>query len=171
MGVDVRRAGSGNIGATNVARTVGASAGLITLLVDVAKGALPLLVAVATGASSATLSLAAFSAVLGHVFSVFTRLRGGKGVATAAGAFLILSPGALAVALIVFGLVAAVWRRVSLASISACTALPLALLVLAEPGAEIAAGVATAVLVLFTHRENIRRLVAGTEPRFEPRRP
>lgn len=167
MGIDVRNAGSGNSGATNVARTVGAGAGALTLLVDVAKGALPLLVGVAVGASPIALSLAAVSAVLGHVFSLFTFFRGGKGVATAAGAFLVLTPTALAVAVAVFALIAFSSRRVSLASIVAVVSLPLTLSILGQHGPELAAGAVTALLVLTTHRDNIRRLLAGGEPPFE----
>ena len=170
MGVDVRGAGSGNIGATNVARTVGARAGLVTLVADVAKGALPLLVGRAAGAGPAGLSLAAVAAVLGHVFPVFAHFRGGKGVATAAGAFLVLAASALAGAFLVFAALAAASRRVSLASIGAVLALPVLLAIKGAPVPILAAAAATAVVVVAKHRENLARLAAGTEPRFQIRR-
>ena len=167
LGIDVRRAGSGNIGATNVARTAGALPGLITLLVDVCKGALPVASALALDSGPAVPSIAAVGAVLGHVFSLFTSFRGGKGVATAAGAFLVLAPAALGLALIVFAILAAASRRVSLASIGAAASLPVALAVLGNRGPELLAAIVIAALVAFTHRANVQRLLAGTEAPFE----
>jgi glycerol-3-phosphate acyltransferase PlsY len=162
----VRRAGSGNVGATNVARTAGAIPGLITLVLDVGKGAIPVASAIALGVDETVVSLAAFAAVLGHVFSLFTSLRGGKGVATAAGAFLVLAPAALGIALVAFAIVVAASRRVSLASIGAAAALPIALAAMGDRGPSLLAAVAVAALIAFTHRENVRRLIAGTEPAF-----
>jgi glycerol-3-phosphate acyltransferase PlsY len=170
LGIDVRAAGSGNIGATNVARTVGTRAGLITLAADLAKGAIPVLGAIALGATPAGCAAAAVAAVLGHVFPLFAGFRGGKGVATAAGAFAVLAPAALAIASLVFAAVAATSRRVSLASVSAVLALPLAVLALAGDRAALFASIAVAVVVTAKHRENLQRLAAGTEPAFQLRK-
>ena len=163
----MRSAGSGNVGATNVARTAGALPGLITLLLDVCKGAFPVALALALDTGPAVPAMAAVGAILGHVFSLFTSFRGGKGVATAAGAFLVLAPAALGLALIVFGLIAAASHRISLASICAAASLPVALALLGNRGPELFAATAIAALVAFTHRANVQRLLAGTEAPFE----
>ncbi len=169
MGVDVRASGSGNIGATNVARTVGLRFGLATLLVDVAKGAIPVLAGASLGAAPAGLAMVGVCAVLGHVFSFFVRFRGGKGVATAAGVFLVLSPLALAGACAVFALVAVVSRIVSLASLCAGLALPILIAFYSRAGPQLWAAIVVAALLVFTHRDNLRRIVAGAEPRFRAR--
>jgi len=166
-GVDVRKEGSGNIGATNLYRTVGRKVGVMTLAGDCLKGLLPVL---AVKYSSLPLEYAAWvglAAFCGHVFSVFLKFRGGKGVATALGVFLALSPLALAIALGVFILVMLVWRYVSLGSISAAAVMPIAVWLL---GGGRVMGVVTmivAVIVIIRHTENIRRLAAGTESRFK----
>jgi acyl phosphate:glycerol-3-phosphate acyltransferase len=164
--LDVRAHGSGNVGATNVARTLGARLGLITLLADMSKGALPVAVAIAFGAAPGGAALTAAAAVIGHVFSVFQRFRGGKGVATASGSFLVLSPAATAIAALVFAVVVRRTRLVSLASLLAVGTLPVAVAVLKgfQPAFWLALFVAA--LIAATHRENLRRLTAGTEPRF-----
>jgi glycerol-3-phosphate acyltransferase PlsY len=170
-GIDVRAAGSGNIGATNVARTAGAWLGLITLAVDISKGFLPVIVARSISESALLPALAAVAAFLGHIFSIFARFRGGKGVATAAGAFLALSPAVLGGAAAVFAFTAWRSRIVSLASLAGSAALPLFSLVFGAPAAVSCAAAVMAVVIAATHRENIRRLRAGTEPRFSARGP
>lgn len=166
-GIDVRKEGSGNIGATNLYRTVGRKVGVITLAGDCLKGMLPVL---AVKYSSLPLEYAAWvglAAFCGHVFSVFLKFRGGKGVATALGVFLALSPLAVAIALGVFVVMMLVWRYVSLGSISAAAVMPIAVWAL---GGGRVVGVVTmivAVIVIFRHTENIRRLAAGTENRFK----
>ncbi len=170
MGVDVRSEGSGNIGATNVARTVGARLGLLTLGLDIAKGALPPLIASALGAAPAGIALVGLATVLGHVYSIFSAFRGGKGVATAAGMFLVLAPGALGVALIAFAFAAAVSRRASVASLSAVASLPIALAAGGDTGPRFWVAVIVAALIFAAHRDNLRRLLAGTEPPFSLRR-
>jgi glycerol-3-phosphate acyltransferase PlsY len=166
-GIDVRKEGSGNIGATNLYRTVGRKVGVMTLIGDCLKGLLPVLAVKYSslpGEYAAWVGLAAFC---GHVFSVFLKFKGGKGVATALGVFLALSPLAVAVALGVFVLLMLIWRYVSLGSISAAAVMPLAVWVLGEGRVVGFVTMIVAVIVIFRHTENIRRLVAGTENRFK----
>lgn len=166
-GIDVRKEGSGNIGATNLYRTVGRKVGLMTLAGDCLKGMLPVL---AVKFSSLPVEYAAWvglAAFCGHVFSIFLRFRGGKGVATALGVFLALSPVAVAIALGVFLLLMLVWRYVSLGSISAAAVMPIAVWALGDGRVTGVVTMIVAVIVIFRHTENIRRLVAGTESRFK----
>jgi glycerol-3-phosphate acyltransferase PlsY len=173
---DVRKAGSGNIGATNVARVAGPVAGVLTLVFDVAKGATAVLLAERFTNSSATwMMVAGLAAFVGHCFPVWLRFRGGKGVATAAGVFLVLCPLAVLGSLIVFILVVAFWRYISLGSISAATAMPLLIYFLWAPGhapppAVILGTLASAILIIYKHDANIQRLVQGEEPKFSFRR-
>jgi glycerol-3-phosphate acyltransferase PlsY len=171
-GGDVRKAGSGNIGATNVARVAGPLPGILTLLFDIAKGAAAVWLAARLSNDSATwMVIAALAALAGHCFPVWLNFRGGKGVATAAGAFLMLSPLALLGSVILFALVVAFWRYVSLASICAAAFLPLLLYFLwaphhAPPLAVTSGALAAAVLIIYKHDANIQRLVQGEEPKF-----
>lgn len=172
-GGDIRFQGSGNIGATNVARTSGWSAGAATLLLDAAKGFLAVwLTAHFTGGNIRIMMFAGLAAILGHVFPVWLKFEGGKGVATALGVFLAICWTALAASVVLFLLVAIFYRYVSLASISAAASLPLLVYLLYAPGhaPPTAVSVCTllaAVVVIVKHRGNIERLMAGTEPRFE----
>ena len=166
-GIDVRKEGSGNIGATNLYRTVGRKVGVMTLFGDCLKGLLPVLAVKYSTLPHEYAAWVGLAAFCGHVFSVFLKFRGGKGVATALGVFLALSPLAVAVALGVFGVLMLVWRYVSLGSIGAAAVMPIA--VWALEGGRVM-GVVTmivAVIVIFRHTENIRRLAAGTESRFK----
>ena len=165
-GIDVRRAGSGTIGATNVARTAGARLGIATLLADVAKGALPVVAARALGAAPAVGAAAGLAAFLGHVFPVTLGFAGGKGVATGLGALVVLNPVAAASAAGVFALVLAGSGYVSLASMLAAIAAPLVLAVAGAPRPTLAVGSIMAIVILARHRDNVRRLLAGTEPRL-----
>jgi acyl phosphate:glycerol-3-phosphate acyltransferase len=171
-GTDVRKAGSGNIGATNVARSAGLGAGILTLLLDAAKGALPVWVARHYFPDHASFQiLAALAALAGHCFPVWLKFRGGKGVATAAGVFAILCPVAALGAVLIFALVVAFWRYVSLASVSAAAAMPLLVYFLwaphyAPPISVTAGSLAAALLIVYKHDANLQRLVEGTEPRF-----
>jgi glycerol-3-phosphate acyltransferase PlsY len=171
-GGDVRKAGSGNIGATNVARVAGTVPALLTLLFDFAKGAVPVLLAGRiTGGSAAWMVSAALAAIVGHCFPIWLKFRGGKGVATAAGAFLVLCPPALLGSVILFLIVLFFWRYVSLASISAATAMPLLIYLLwaphhAPPMIVTFGALAAAVIIVYKHDANIQRLVQGEEPKF-----
>ena len=171
-GTDVRKEGSGNIGATNVARVVGPLAGIATLILDVAKGAGAVLAAERLTKDSATwMMLAGLAALVGHCYPVWLRFKGGKGVATAAGVFLVLSPWAFLCAAILFVLVVAFWGYVSLGSISAAAAMPLLLYFFwaphhATPLVITFGSLAAALLIVFKHDANIQRLVEGVEPKF-----
>jgi glycerol-3-phosphate acyltransferase PlsY len=168
-GVDVRRAGSGNIGATNVWRLLGPATGLVVLGLDLAKGALPLLLWRLGGRGEGWAEGAlALAPVLGHVFSPFLRFRGGKGVATAAGAFFSLLPFTAPWGVAFFLIPFLAFRYVSLGSLSATVAVAAVALFRASPERSLPVLLA-AGLIFWTHRENIRRLVRGEEPRFSLR--
>jgi len=162
----VRRVGSGNVGATNVARSAGGKAGLLTLLGDAAKGFLPVLVVRALELGEGALICAAVAALLGHLFSPFLGFSGGKGVATGLGVFLGLAPQATLLALLLFLITFVLSRIVSLASLIATAATPLFLLVLSYPGGHVTAGLVIALLIILRHHENIMRLWKGQEPKF-----
>ena len=172
-GGDIRFKGSGNIGATNVARTSGWSVGIATLLLDAGKGFLSVwLTGHFSGGNIRFMMYAGLAAMIGHVFPVWLKFEGGKGVATALGVFLGVCWPAVATAVLLFLLVALFWRYVSLASISAAAALPLLVYLLYAPGHAPPTPVSVctllaAVIVIVKHRDNIERLLAGTEPRFE----
>ncbi len=165
--VDVRTRGSGNIGATNVTRTLGKGAGAVVLVLDALKGALPMLVAsaldVAGRAGPYAVTLVGVAAIAGHCFPVWLRFRGGKGVATALGVFIVLDPAAIAVATAAFAVLLAKLRIVSVASMTAAVSIPITLAVLGRPPEAIALGAAGAAIVLVQHRHNARRLLAGRE--------
>jgi acyl phosphate:glycerol-3-phosphate acyltransferase len=169
---DVRQAGSGNIGATNVARVAGPLPGILTLLLDGAKGAAAVFLAARfTGDSAAWMTIAGIAALVGHCFPVWLRFRGGKGVATAAGMFLALCPPAALSAIAVFVLVAVFSRFVSLGSIAAAAAMPLLIYLLwaphhAPPLSVTFGAFTAAMIVVYKHDANIQRLVEGREPRF-----
>jgi glycerol-3-phosphate acyltransferase PlsY len=175
-GQDVRKAGSGNIGATNVSRVAGPVAGVLTLLLDAAKGSAAVILAARLASGSALwMMIAGFLALIGHCFPVWLRFKGGKGVATAAGVFLALCPLAMLGALLLFILVAAFWRYVSLGSITAAAAIPLLMYLLWAPGHApphvVTFGSLTiALLVIYKHDANIQRLVQGEEPKFSFRK-
>jgi len=172
-GGDIRAMGSGNIGATNVARSAGWAVGVATLLLDAAKGFLAVwLAGHFSGGNIRFMMYAGLAAILGHVFPVWLRFSGGKGVATALGVFLANCWPAAAAAVAVFLLVAVFWKYISLASVSAAASLPALFYVLYAPGHAppntlSACTLFAAAIVIIKHRDNIERLMAGTEPRFE----
>ncbi len=168
-GVDVRRVGSGNVGATNVMRTVGRGAGLLAFVLDFLKGTAATLLALSVQPRGALPALAAATAVLGHMYPVWLRFRGGKGVATGAGAFLPIAPLPTAAALAAFGLALLVTRYVSVGSLAGCATLAALAFVLDGPSAVAFAATATALLVLWKHRTNLARLAEGTESRLRAR--
>lgn len=182
-GEDVRLTGSGNIGATNVARTGAKGLGIATLVLDALKGALAVWLAGILAASKYNIcgdffahpcahplrlmSVAALFAVLGHVFPMWLRFKGGKGVATALGVFCVLFPKAILVALAIFILVVAVTRYVSLGSILGAIAFPVAAYFMQDSDwLSLLLASSVALIVVVKHHENIRRLLAGTENRF-----
>ena len=169
-GVDVRASGSGNVGATNVARTVGLGWGLLTLALDAGKGAIPVLATHRLGGGETLSVVVGLAAFYGHIFPVFSAFRGGKGIATAAGVFAAAAPAALAIALIAFVLVVALTRIVSLASLAAAVTLPVAAGVTGQPSPVLCSSIIIAVTVVLTHRENLRRILSGGEARFAAKR-
>jgi len=175
-GGDVRETGSGGTGATNVSRRAGKGAGIFTLVMDVIKGVLVVFLArfLSDGlfpSADWTIALAAVVAVVGHIFPVWLRFRGGKGVATALGVFLMLSPAVVLIGLIVFAIAFALTRYVSLASLVTVSAIAISsvFLMLLDPLElpDAVAALLIAGLIVFAHRANIQRLMAGTESKFQ----
>lgn len=171
-GGDIRAAGSGNIGAANVARNAGPLAGILTLILDAAKGYLAVwLVSRATHADAHWMIAAAAAAVIGHVFPVWLGFKGGKGVATGLGVMILICWQAVAAALAIWLLVVAFWRYSSLGSISAAAAMPVLVYLFYAPGhappTYVSLGtIAIAALIIAKHHQNIARLAAGTESRL-----
>ncbi len=168
--VDICKTGSGNIGATNVRRMTGNLLGVLTLIADVLKGTLPVLLSVALfrgetrGLAETVTALVAVGAFTGHLFPVYLGFKtGGKGVATACGSFLAISPLAVLLVLILFVVAVKVTRRVSAGSLAATALLPPAVWFTTGSGIFFVAGLVMAVLIFIRHRDNIRRLIAGTE--------
>jgi len=166
-GVDIRTKGSGNIGATNVYRTMGRKVGILTLIGDCLKGLIPVLAARWLALPDLWVAAVGMAAFLGHIFPVFLRFKGGKGVATALGVFLAASPLAVLAALGVFIVVLVTWRYVSLASISASAAMPALAALIDRKPTTVAMSLLIAAIVIVKHHENIRRLRNGTENRFK----
>jgi len=167
-GADVRSAGSGNIGATNVLRTTGRVAGIATLLLDVGKGYLAVwLAGKLTNQSQLWMSAAAVAVMAGHAFPVYLRFRGGKAVASFLGAFLCLTPLAVGAILVVFLAVLAWTRQISMGSIVAAATFPLAVWLILQPEKPVVvAAVAAGALIIYRHSSNIRRLHDGKENAF-----
>ncbi|MGD9015872.1 MAG: glycerol-3-phosphate 1-O-acyltransferase PlsY [Desulfobacterales bacterium] len=165
-GADIRRLGSGNIGATNVRRIAGTVPGILTLAADGLKGAVPVwIAAVLVPEVSAYTAFVGLSVFLGHLYPVFSRFRGGgKGVATAGGVVLALSPAALLTALLSFVWVVCLSSRVSVASLAASTCLPLFLWEATGSMSHTVMASVMALLIWWRHRQNLRRLIEGTEP-------
>ena len=168
--INIRQVGSGNIGATNVARMAGPGLGVLTLVGDVLKGAFPVWMAVSMTTSNEIwgdlyIALVAFAAFTGHLYPVYMKFKnGGKGVATAAGCFGVISPVALVVLILVFILFICWSNRVSLASLAAAAVLPVA--IWKATGSEVMLGCAviTTIFIYFRHVDNIKRLTTGKEP-------
>lgn len=172
-GGDIRAMGSGNIGATNVARSAGWIVGAATLILDAAKGFFAVWVIGHFSAGNIRFMMyAGLAALLGHIFPVWLKFSGGKGVATALGIFLAICWPAAAAAVALFAIVFLFWRYVSLGSVSAAAALPIFVYVLyaprhAPPVVVSSITLLAAILVIVKHRWNIERLMIGTEPKFE----
>jgi acyl phosphate:glycerol-3-phosphate acyltransferase len=165
-GIDVRKAGSGNVGATNVARVVGKRQGIVTLIADTAKGLVPVVIALELGLAPGALGAVGIAAFLGHLYPIFLRFRGGKGVATAFGVFLGLAPWAAGILMLIFAAVVLTTRMVSLGSMATAVCAPVVLWLFGySPELIVMSGFIAAMIVL-RHRENIRRLFSGTEPKL-----
>lgn len=169
-GVDPRDIGSGNIGATNVARAAGNTAGALTLVGDTLKGLAPVLLATELGLGDPGRALVALSAFIGHIFPCFLGFQGGKGVAVSLGVLLGLAPLGMAIAVPTFLLTVAVSRYVSLGSILTAVVTPLILAGLAYPATTIVVAAVMGACIAYRHRDNIRRLRFGTEARLGGRR-
>ena len=165
-GADLRRRGSGNIGATNVARTLGKTAGILTLLGDGAKGLVAVLLAQVWGQASILPAVVACVAVLGHMFPLYYGFRGGKGMATALGVLLPTLPLPLLGGVLVWLVVVTIWRYVSVGSILAALVVPLLAVLGSYPWSLVLAAVLIALLVLYKHRDNVHRLRQGSEAKF-----
>jgi acyl phosphate:glycerol-3-phosphate acyltransferase len=172
-GGDIRKSGSGNIGAANVARNAGAIAGVLTLLLDAAKGYLAVFLAARwTSENIRWMTVAAVIAVIGHMFPVWLRFRGGKGVATGLGVIVPICWQAAGLGVLLWLVVVAFWRYSSLGSIAAAVAMPIFVYVLyaphhAPPEALTFGTVLISILVLVKHRSNMERLIAGEESRLK----
>lgn len=181
LGADVRKSGSGGTGATNVSRRAGKLAGVVTLVLDALKGAAAVLIArwISGGGTGPDLpnadwwiAMTAILAIVGHVFPVWLGFRGGKGVATGVGVFLVLAPMAVALAAVIFVLIVWLTRYVSLGSIVAAATIPLFVVLqissstAGDPAPLTTAAIVGALLIIFAHRQNITRLVQGSESKF-----
>jgi acyl phosphate:glycerol-3-phosphate acyltransferase len=164
---DIRTAGSGNIGATNVYRVAGKKLGILTLIGDVLKGALPVLAAQNwLQLDPPVVALVAVAAFLGHCYPVYLGFKGGKGVATALGIFLVLSPPSVLIAVGLFALLLWKWRYVSLGSVCAAAVFPLLVLIIEQESHRFAASLVIGAMVIYRHRANIDRLIRGNENKF-----
>ena len=163
-GVDLRKVGSGNIGATNVGRAMGRTWAVLTLVIDAAKGLAPVLVARALGQGSWMAGICGFAAIAGHSFSVFLGGKGGKGVATSLGAAVGLAPLAALGSFVLYALLYLIFRISSVGSLIGVVAFPIFIAILGpRDPALIAFGVATALLVIVRHKDNLRRLIKREE--------
>jgi glycerol-3-phosphate acyltransferase PlsY len=166
-GIDVRKEGSGNIGATNLYRTVGRKVGIITLIGDCLKGLLPVLLVKLSSLPPEFAAWVGLAAFCGNVFSIFLKFKGGKGVATALGVFLALAPLAVAIAIALFAVLMFLWRYVSLGSIAAAAAMPLAVYFLGGSRTLTIVTLVISLIIIIRHHENIGRLLSGNESKFK----
>jgi glycerol-3-phosphate acyltransferase PlsY len=166
--VDPRKSGSKNIGATNIFRTAGKSLGILTLVGDLLKGAIPVWIAIQRGESNLWIALSGLTPFLGHIFPIFLGFKGGKGVATALGVYLMISPIAVLIEFLIFAGVVWKWRFISLGSISCATTIPILIAFFrSDSQAYFIVSVLIAALILYRHQSNISRLLQGTENRWK----
>jgi acyl phosphate:glycerol-3-phosphate acyltransferase len=167
-GADVRSSGSGNIGATNVLRTTGRAAGIVTLLLDIAKGAFAVWLAGKLTAGNVNwMSAAALAVIAGHAFPIFLKFQGGKAVASFVGAYFVLAPIPMLAVLVVFVGAVAVTRHVSLGSVLAAGMFPLAVWIFMQPPLSlVGASIVSGAFIIYRHRANLTRIRAGTEHVF-----
>lgn len=157
------------MGASNVLRTTGVRAAVLAMVLDGVKGAIAVLIAQLLSAGAVAAVMAAFASVLGHVYPIWLRFRGGKGVATAAGAFAVLAPEALGIAACVFVIAVMATRFISVGSLAGALTLALVATFSDAPGIVAIGATASALIIIYRHRENLARLVAGTERRIGQR--
>jgi glycerol-3-phosphate acyltransferase PlsY len=166
--IDPRKTGSGNIGATNIFRTVGKGLGVLTLVGDVLKGMIPIGIAIQLNISDLWLAAVGLSTFLGHIFPIFLGFRGGKGVATALGVYLVISPIAVLIEFLLFAGLVWRWRYISLGSICCSTTIPILIAFFrSDSQAYFILSVIIAALILYRHQENIVRLLQGTENKWK----
>jgi glycerol-3-phosphate acyltransferase PlsY len=166
---DLRLVGSGNLGAANVMRASGVTAGLLVAALDIGKGAASVWLAARLSATAGVPAVAGFAAIIGHIYPVWLRFRGGKGVATACGVFSVLTPMAIPPALAIFATVVWMTKYISLASVVASMALPPLAYALGSTAPVVGAAVASSMIIVFRHRSNVVRLRTGTERRLGAR--
>lgn len=168
-GIDLRRVGSGNVGATNVLRATGVRMAVLAMCLDALKGSLAVFVALRATSGPATPVAAGIASVIGHIYPVWLGFRGGKGVATAAGVFGVLAPAALAIAGVVF--IVAIWatRYVSVGSLAGAVTLAIAAVASDVPATVSTGAILAALIIVHRHRANLSRLLAGTERRVGQR--
>ena len=167
--IDLRRVGSGNLGAANALRASGMKTGAIVAALDIIKGALSVMLAERLSPGGAAPAAAGLAAIVGHIYPVWVRFRGGKGVATACGVFSVLTPLAVPPALAIFAVMVWATRFVSLGSVAAALALPAIAYAMAAPAPAVMAACAASALIVFRHRSNLLRLRTGTERRLGAR--
>jgi glycerol-3-phosphate acyltransferase PlsY len=166
--IDPRKTGSKNIGATNIFRTAGKSLGMATLIGDLLKGTLPVFFAIQWGESDRWIAIAGLTPVLGHIFPIFLGFRGGKGVATALGVYLVISPIAVFIEFLFFAGIVWKWRFISLGSITCATTIPILIAYFrSDSQAYFIISVIIAGLILYRHQSNISRLLQGTENKWK----
>jgi len=165
-GIDVREHGSKNTGSTNAARVLGAKLGILTLILDISKGVIPTLIATMLLDSSISVILVGICAILGHSFSIFMKFKGGKAVATTVGVFIVLVPGAILLAAVIFFLVFGITRYVSLSSMIGAISLPIWIILFYKNIPLTIFGIIIAILIIVRHKSNIQRLLNGTESKF-----
>lgn len=166
IGADIRQSGSGGTGATNVSRRAGKAAGVLTLVLDALKGSAAVLIAKTVSGDDWLIAAAAIAVLVGHIFPVWLGFRGGKGVATGAGVFVVIAPVALLCAGVIFLAIVLLTRYVSLGSMCAAAAIPLFVWLLSDSRPLLIAAIVGALLIVFAHRGNIGRLAQGTESRI-----
>jgi len=166
--VDPRKTGSKNIGATNIFRTAGKTLGMVTLIGDLLKGAIPVFLAIQWGESDLWIAIAGLTPILGHIFPIFLGFKGGKGVATALGFYLVISPIAVFIEFLIFSGIVWKWRYISLGSIICATTIPILIAYFrSDSQAYFIISVLIAALVLYRHQTNISKLLQGTENKWK----
>jgi glycerol-3-phosphate acyltransferase PlsY len=168
-GTDLRQVGSGNLGAANVMRASGVTAGVLVAALDMAKGAASVWLAARVSDGAELPAAAGLAAIIGHIYPIWLRFRGGKGVATACGVFSVLTPLAVPPALAIFAVTVWLTKYISLGSVLASIALPPIAYALGSPAPAVLAAAAAAVIIVFRHRSNVLRLRMGTERRVRVR--